>query len=80
MKNKLLALILVAVFAALALGACSTDAICEDACDVFYGCYDNEWGWDYEECYESCKDDGDWSRMYANCLEDADCYSLSACD
>jgi len=64
----------VACVLGLSFGAagCSTDAICERACDAWAGC------WDYDVCWDDCKADGDWDSAYASCCEDhaGDCYDL----
>lgn len=54
------------------VAGCSTDAICERACDAWEGC------WGYDECWDDCKADGDWDSGYADCCEDnaGDCYDL----
>ena len=64
---------------AMTFGACgkSTDDICDRACEIWDNCGDPNW-YPYDECYEECKDDGDWSKTYLKCLQtfDDSCQSL----
>ncbi len=51
--------------------ACSTDEICDEACSEWESCTQvegNYMNYSYDECYEECKDEGDWTRSYVDCL------------
>jgi hypothetical protein len=65
---------------AVAVGAAcakSTDDICDAACEIWDNCGDPDW-YPYDLCYDECKDDGDWSKTYLECLQtfDDSCQSL----
>jgi hypothetical protein len=63
---------LVAALGAVQLTAsCSTDDICDEACEIWDSCTQvegNTVNYPYDECHAECKDDGDWSRAYVRCL------------
>jgi len=68
------------VIAAAALGACaetSSDEICDDACGRWDRCVNSPDDlangttcmYTYEKCYSDCKQEGDWTEDYIECLK-----------
>jgi hypothetical protein len=66
-------------FVAASIGACakSTDDLCDEACEIWDSCGDPNW-YPYDECYDECKAEGNWSKAYLKCLQtfDDSCQSL----
>lgn len=52
---------------------CSTEALCDEACEYWTSCTQvagNTLNYSWDECISDCESDGDWSRSYVNCLSE----------
>lgn len=61
-------------------GCASSDDLCDEACEYWDSCTQvegNYVNYTYDQCYDECKDEGDWNRAYVNCLaEQTTCPAL----
>lgn len=59
-------------------GCQSTDSQCDEACSKWDECGE----WPYDECWDRCKSEGDWSQLYVDCVTSAGCSNaaLEACE
>jgi len=60
----------------------STDSLCDEACTHWAGCDDGGTGytWSYDDCMQTCMDDGDWDSGYVDCVVGHDmCWDIEDC-
>lgn len=75
---KRLMLILISLLA-LAIVGCSestTTEWCEEACTIWTDCT----GWNYQDCLNECRAEGDWDAGYLNCIENVSCENIYDCE
>ena len=79
-------LVAAAIISVASLG--SSDDICEQACQAWEYCVpDNNpvvkckvVGWPYDACYSKCKEEGDWTQEYADCVSaENECCEMEFC-
>jgi hypothetical protein len=78
MKIRTLLLISLVCMGLASCDSCSSDELCDDTCTKWANCGH----WNYDTCYDQCKDDGNWSSAYRDCILSAACSesALDYCD